>query len=396
MTTELHLGVVGLGRAAGLMIPALAAHPHVRLTAAADPLPEARARFEREFGGRSFPDAEALCASGDVDAVYIATPHAQHAPDVLAAARHGVHVIVEKPMALSLDDCRAMTAAAERAGIALIVGHTHAFDPPTVLMGKLIRSGEFGRLRTIVNLVYGNFLYRPRRPEELDSALGGGIMYNQVPHQLEIVQTLATAPLRSVRAVTGVWDPQRKTEGALAAFLTFADGAVAQLTYSGYDHFDSDELHYWIGESGEEKPHDGHAAARRALRPVLADPERERQLRADSGYGRRGTARGTARMHELHFGFLLASCERADLRPAPDGVTIYSDDGVRTLDCPPARIYPNKDPVIDELYDAVRNGVPPVHDGSWGTTTMTAALALVASAREGREIVLEPVTAGKP
>jgi len=392
---ELRLGAIGLGRAAGLMIPALAAHPHVRLVAAADPLPAARERFEREFGGRTYPDAAALCASGDVDAVYIATPHQQHAPDVLTAAAHGKHVIVEKPMALTVADCRSMTEAARRAGIALIVGHTHAFDPPTVLMGKLIRSGEFGRLRTIVNLVYTNFLYRPRRPEELDSSRGGGIMYNQVPHQIEIVQTLATAPLRSVRAVTGVWDPVRRTEGALAAFLTFTDGAVAQLTYSGYDHFDSDELHYWIGESGEEKPADRHGAARAALRPVLDDPARERQLRANMGYGGRGTMRSQGKGHESHFGFLLASCERADLRPAPDGVTIYADDGVRTIETPAARIYPNKDPVIDELYDAVANGVPPVHDGTWGTASMTAALALVESARTGDEVLLEPVVAGR-
>lgn len=391
MTTELRLGAIGLGRAAALMLPSLAAHPNVRLTAAADPHPEARARFEAEFGGATYADAEALCAGSDVDAVYIATPHALHAQNAIVAAGYGKHAIVEKPMALTLEDCRAMTAAARRAGTVLIVGHTHAFDSPVALMGRLIRSGEFGRLRTIVNLVYTNFLYRPRRPEELDSTRGGGIMYNQVPHQLEIVHTLATAPLRSVRAVTGVWDPQRRTEGAMSAFLTIADGAVAQLTYSGYDHFDSDELHYWIGESGEEKAHDRHGSARRALAGI--DPERERALRAGSGFGGRGLFRPEGTMHELHFGFLLASCENADLRPAPDGVTIYADDGVRTLECPRARVYPNKDPVIDELYDAVVNGVPAVHDGNWGTATMTAALALIESAATGREIQLDAALA---
>jgi len=389
--TELRLGAIGLGSAARLMIPSLVAHPHVRLVAAADPLPAARERFEREFGGRTFTDAEALCASGTVDAVYIATPHANHAPDVRTAARHGLHAIVEKPMALTIDDCRTMTQAAEDAGIALVIGHTQAFNPPHALMGKLIRSGEFGPLRQIVNFMYGNFLYRPRRPEELDSAQGGGIMYNQVPHQIEILLTLATAPLRSVRAVTGVWDPKRRTEGALAAFVTFADGAVAQLTYSGYDHFDSDELHYWVGESGDEKRGDEHGKARAALGSVIDRPEEERQLRAGFGYAGRGAMRAAGTMHEGHFGFLLASCERADLRPAPDGVTIYSDEGVRTIDLPTARSYPNRGAVIDELYEAAVNGVPPVHDGRWGTRSMTAVLALVESARTGNEIFLEEV-----
>jgi phthalate 4,5-cis-dihydrodiol dehydrogenase len=203
--------------------------------------------------------------------------------------------------------------------------------------------------------------------------------------------TLATAPIRSVRAVTGAWDPKRRTEGAMAAFVTLTDGAVAQLTYSGYDHFDTDELHYWVGESGDEKPGDEHGKARAGLRAVIDEPERERQLRAGFGYAGRGAMRPAGGGHEGHFGFLLASCERADLRPAPDGVTIYADDGVRTIDVPKARIYPNRGPVIDELYEAVVNGVAPIHDGRWGTRSMTAVLALVESARTGNEIFLEEV-----
>ncbi len=387
MPDELRLGIIGLGRAAGLMIPALTGHPHVRLTAAADPNPDARARFDAEFGGRSYAGAEALCASGHVDAVYIATPHQRHAADVLIAAAHGKHAIVEKPMALTLEDCRMMTDAARAAGTALIIGHTHAFDGPTTLMGRLISSGEFGRLRMIVNLVYTNFLYRPRRPEELDTAQGGGIMFNQAPHQLEILQTLTRSPLRSVRAVSGIWDPQRRTEGALAALLTYQDGTVAQITYSGYDHFDTDELTNWVGEGGEEKTTDGHGAARRALSAV-AGSAAERQLRIDSGYGGSGAVRGMGGMHEPHFGFLLASCEGADLRPAPDGVRIYSTHGVREVAAPPARVYPNKDAVIDELYAAAVLGVPSVHDGAWGTRTMTAAFALMESAQTGRDVAV--------
>lgn len=370
------------------MIPGLAGHPRVRLTAAAEPIESARRRFESEFGGRTFEDVESLCASGLVDAVYIATPHANHASAVEIAARYEKHIIVEKPMALTLADCRAMTAAAERAGVVLLVGHTHAFNPTTALMARLIRSGDFGRLRTIVNLVYTNWLYRPRSDQDLDSALGGGIMYNQVPHQIELVRALAPAPLESVRAVTGVWDPARRTEGALAAFLTFSDGAVAQLTYSGYDHFDSDEFHWWIGESGNEKPHDGHGAAHRA-HATLSDTEHERRMRVSMGYGARGAEFAGGAMHEPHFGFLLASCEGADLRPSTDGVMIYGADGVRELRTEPARVYPNKDGVIDEFYEAVVNGAPVVHDGRWGTATIAATLALVASARDGCEVRLD-------
>ncbi|HEY0395123.1 MAG TPA: Gfo/Idh/MocA family oxidoreductase [Candidatus Elarobacter sp.] len=393
----LRLGIVGLGRAAAQMLPGIAAHPHVVAAAGADPNPDARARFRADFGAPVFEDAEALCARGGVDAVYVATPHERHAADVAVAAAHGKHVIVEKPMALTVDDCRAMTAAAARAGVVLVVGPTHGTDPAIVRMRETIVGGELGRLRMIVNLAYGDFLYRPRRPDELDTARGGGIVYNQIPHQIEIARALDGGPLRSARAVAGAWDAARPTEGAMTALLEFEDGVAASLTYSGYDHFDSDELHWWTGELGNAKSRDAYAAARRALRAAGRDPEAESRMKAASGFAGRGATRlagGVA--HQPHFGFLLVSCERGDMRPSRDGVLVYGDDGVRELPLPAGRAYPNKSGVLDELYDAVAHGVAPVHDGAWGTETVAVALALLRSARERREIALGSVVHEAP
>jgi len=92
--------------------------------------------------------------------------------------------------------------------------------------------------------------------------------------------------------------------------------------------------------------------------------------------------------HQPHFGFLLVSCERGDMRPSRDGLLVYGDDGVRELPLPPGRAYPNTDRVLDELYDAVAHGIAPRHDGAWGTETVAATLALLTSARERREIML--------
>jgi phthalate 4,5-cis-dihydrodiol dehydrogenase len=383
----LRLGTIGLGRAAATMLPSLLAHPHVRLTAAADPNPAARERFEADFGGTTYATAEELCASPDVDAVYIATPHQYHCSDVLTAARHGKHAIVEKPMALTLEECRTMTDAAERSGIALVVGHSHGFNPSIVMIRELVASGEVGALRMMTNLVYTNFLYRPRRPEELDTAQGGGIMYNQIPHQLDMIRVIDGGPLESVHAVAGVWDPMRPTEGAMAALLTFRDGVVAALTYSGYDHFDTDEFHDWAGESGApRKP--SHGQQRRVLR-AFATPADEARGRAASGFSGTGAVRSAGPMHHPHFGLLIVSCEGADLRPSPSGVLVYDDDGVRELIAPEARAYPNKDGVIDELYAAVVRGAPPLHDGRWGTDTMIASLALLKSSAERRPVAID-------
>jgi phthalate 4,5-cis-dihydrodiol dehydrogenase len=382
----LRIGIVGLGRAASSMLPSILAHPGITLVAGADLRPEIRARFSSDYAVPTYDGIESMSARERLDAVYIATPHQRHAADVIHAAERGLHAIVEKPMALTLEDCRAMIDAVERAGTVLVVGHTHGFDPAIRRMREIIVGGELGRLRMMTNLVYTDFLYRPRRPEELDTSAGGGIMYNQVPHQIEIARALDGGPLRSVKAVTGVWDPARPTEGAMAALLDFESGATAVLIYSGYDRFDSDELAFWIAESGAEKPTPRYGAARAALRGL--SPEEEARAKAASGLGGRGirTADGVA--HQPHFGFLLVSCERGDLRPSADGVLIYDDAGRREVALPPGRAFPNKDNVVDELYDAVVHRTPALHDGRWGMATVAAMLALLESSRLRREVLV--------
>src|SRR6476646_7942899 len=100
---KLRVGVAGLGRAFLLMLPTLERHPNVRLVAAADPRAEARVRFAGDFGANVYASVEELCADTSVDAIYVATPHQYHARHVEMAAAAGKHVLVEKPMALSLD-----------------------------------------------------------------------------------------------------------------------------------------------------------------------------------------------------------------------------------------------------------------------------------------------------
>src|SRR3984957_11617067 len=116
MTAPLNLGVIGLGRAFTLMLPTFVADPRIRLVAATDPRLDARERFAQEFRAKVYEDAEALCADPDAKAVYIASPHQFHLAHVKCAASHGKHVLVEKPMALSVEDCREMIAAANDGG----------------------------------------------------------------------------------------------------------------------------------------------------------------------------------------------------------------------------------------------------------------------------------------
>src|SRR5438105_864069 len=130
-------------------------------------------------------------------------------------------------------------------------------------MRELVRGGELGPLQMMHTWYYNDWLYRPRLPEELDTALGGGVTFRQGAHQFDILRLLGGGLVRSVRAATGVWDPSRPTEGSHTAFLDFENGVVATAVYNGYDHFHTSELTYGIGAAGG--PHGPAGAAPRAL-----------------------------------------------------------------------------------------------------------------------------------
>jgi phthalate 4,5-cis-dihydrodiol dehydrogenase len=384
---QLRLGIAGLGRAFMLMLPTFVLHPAIRLVAAADPRPEAQQRFSEDFSARCYATVEELCDDPGVDAVYIASPHQHHAAHVAAAAAGGKHVLVEKPMALNLEDCRRMIDAARQAGVHLIVGHSHSFDQPYRRARELIASGAFGSVRMITACNFTDFLYRPRRPEELVTDEGGGVVFNQAAHQVDIVRLLGGGWVRSVRALTGSWDAARPTEGAYSALLSFDDGAFASLTYSGYAHFDTDEFCGWVGELGQRRDANVYGTVRKQLRSV-GGSEEEAALKNQRAYGARGSFPAIRTEQKLpnHFGLVVASCDHADLRPMPQGIMVYGNEARECLPLRPQDV-PRVE-VVDELLDAVMRGRQPLHSGEWGLATLEVCLAILQSAHEGREIRL--------
>lgn len=381
---KLRLGVAGLGRGFMMMLPAIAAYEGVVVVAAADPRAEARERFVAEFGGRAYPSVDAMCDDPAVDAVYLATPHQFHAENVVAAARRGKHMLVEKPVAITLAECDTMIDAAKEAGVVLLVGHSHSFDAPILRTRAMIESGAYGRVRMITAANFTDFLYRPRRPEELDTARGGGVVFSQGAHQVDVVRLLAGGRARSLRATTGAWDPARPTEGAYTAMMSFADGAFASLTYSGYAHFDSDEFCGWIGELGFPKDPERYGAAR-AQTGVPMPPEAEAALKTTRTYGSAGDSFAHPSAHN-HFGLIVVSCDRADLRPLPNGVFVYGNDAQHFETLPPP-VVPRVE-VLDEFCDAVAGRRIPVHTGEWAKATLEACLAILASSRAGTDVEL--------
>ncbi len=386
----LRFGIAGLGQAFASTLPEMLAHPHIEVVAGADFRREARDKFSIELGGKVYERVEELCADTEIDAVYVATPHQFHAEHSLRALEQGKHIILEKPMALTLEDCDAMIAEADRQAVKLLVGRgSHGFDATVLKMREIIRGGELGNLGMINSWLYGDFLYRPRTPEELDTSLGGGVIFNQGPHQIDMIRVLGGGLLRSVRAMTGIWDPARKSEGGIVAYLEFANGVPATMVYSGYDHFDTDEFHGWIGTYGYPKDPNHHGKARKSLKGLASTPEQEAALKASYGYGgtrkrERSMQADNSSSHSNHWGLMIVSCERGEMKQSVDGIRIYGDEGKKELILPPAK----DTGVMSEFYDCVANNRPLVRDGRWEKATLEVCLAILQSARERREVFL--------
>ena len=379
MAARIRIGIAGLGAAGCAFLPAIRGHAAFELAAVAEPVTETREAIASDTGAQSFADLPSMLSGAALDAVYIATPtemHPEHCALVFDAKKH---VLTEKPMAITLNQGHAMIEAAERAGVVLLVGHSHSYDLPIKRMREIVAGGALGRVRMINTWNFTDWIYRPRRPDELDSALGGGVTFRQGSHQFDIIRLLGGGLVRSVHATTFDWDVARRATGAHTVFMQFADGASATAVYNGYGYFSTMELIGDVTEWGFTLP-----LAKRP--PVLrsagsaADELAAKRKRA-------GSAIPADAPHQPHFGLTLVSCERGDIRQSPDGLFIYSDKGREEITL--ANDRSPRDLVLDEFANAIAGRAPAIHDGRWGLANLEICLAAVESSKSGKAIDLE-------
>jgi phthalate 4,5-cis-dihydrodiol dehydrogenase len=252
-------------------------------------------------------------------------------------------------------------------------------------------------------------MLNPRLPQEVNDDEGGGIVWRQMPHQIEAVRWLGGGVVRSVRASTGRWRPERPHgTGYAAAYLEFDDGTPVTLTYNAYGYFDTSELIEWGSDpgiqgrqqrrkqllSGEMDEPAGKEATRfGALVPGKEGPQIPWENQSRGEGGPRPNMPGNQ-------GVWIESCERGNIRTSPEGIYIYDDEGKREVKIARAEgagMMPFLESEPLELYNAVRQGQPMLHDGRWGMATAEVQWGILESARRREEIVLKhqtPVPAG--
>ncbi|MFO7906872.1 MAG: Gfo/Idh/MocA family protein [Planctomycetota bacterium] len=232
-------GIVGCGMIANFHARAVGDIPGASVVACYDAVPAAADRFAESNGCTAYHDIDKMLANSEVDVVTICTPSGAHMEPAVSAAQAGKHVIVEKPLEITLTRCDQIIKACDEANVVLSTIFPSRFHESSQLFKQAIDKGRFGRLT--IGDAYVKW-YRTqdyydsgqwRGTWELD---GGGALMNQAIHSVDLL-TWLMGPVREISARTATLAHERiEVEDVAMATLTFDNGAlgVIEATTAAY------------------------------------------------------------------------------------------------------------------------------------------------------------------
>ena len=225
----LRFGFVGCGRIAQRHADLLSKGQisGAVLAAVCDVRPERARAFGEKYGVPSYNDMRLMVEASALDVLVVLTPSGMHAEHVVSLAGYGKHIVVEKPMALTLDDADAMVNACDRAGVRLFVVKQNRFNVPVVKTREALEAGRFGKL------VMGTVRVRwCRRQDYYDQdswrgtwALDGGVLANQASHHVDLLEWMM-GPVESVFAKSITALVNIEAEDTAVVVLKFRNGAL--------------------------------------------------------------------------------------------------------------------------------------------------------------------------
>jgi predicted dehydrogenase len=278
----IRVGVVGVGNIAPYHLEAYLGLPQdCRVVALADIVAEKGPKAAQRFGLEvaCFDSHRKLLEEADVDLVDVCTPPSTHAEIAIDALDSGRHVLVEKPMAASLEECDAMLLAQRRSGKLLSVIAQNRFRTEMMRLKRLLSSGLAGK---VLHAQVDSFWWRGANYYDLWwrgtwEGEGGGCTLNHAVHHVDLLLWMMGAPAE-VRAIMGnLAHDNSEVEDLSAALLRFPDGALGQLTSSVVHHGQHQQLVFQAERARVSAPFECYAS--RALPNGF--PERDGQVEAE-------------------------------------------------------------------------------------------------------------------
>jgi predicted dehydrogenase len=219
---QLNIGVIGLGEIGAVHCDALMQIPQAKLLAVAD-IDEARAKqIAGQTGAQPYQDYKKLLARNDIDAVIIATPDHLHKEPCIAAARAGKHILVEKPLAMTLEDSNAILESVETANVKLMVGFTLRFFPQYQHAKTSIESGELGNVISLfarrTNLITQTHRLKGRT----------GVLFFLGIHDFDVLRWMVGAEAKEIYCVSAKHDQSAyDVEDETFTTIRFENGVIA-------------------------------------------------------------------------------------------------------------------------------------------------------------------------
>ncbi|MGB7157358.1 MAG: Gfo/Idh/MocA family oxidoreductase [Tepidisphaeraceae bacterium] len=230
MSDPIRYGIVGLGRAGwDIHVRELRPRADAKIVAVADPLAERRDQAAAEFGCKTYSSLAKLLKQDDVEVVVIATPSVSHAPDTKKALAAGKHVVVEKPMAMSVAEADAMIAASNAAGKKLFVHQNYRFRPEFTHLKETIDSGILGRIYQVRQTL---FSFVRRNDWQTLAKNGGGVLNNTCPHFIDQLLQLMGGHVTQVMGDLQQIASSGDVEDHVKAFLKCDNGCTADMEIS--------------------------------------------------------------------------------------------------------------------------------------------------------------------
>jgi UDP-N-acetylglucosamine 3-dehydrogenase len=224
----LRVGVVGVGVMGSNHARVLSELPGVKLIGVVDPDDKPRNRVAQALGCAAFTDLEAMLGAG-IDAAIIAAPTQLHREIALECARHGIHILVEKPIASTIEEGRAIVAAAQRAGVTLMAGHVERFNPAVQSLKKAIQDQN---ILSIAITRVGPF------PPRMSNV---GVVIDLAVHDIDLIRWFTDSEIVQIQPQTSSAIAARE-DIALLQFRT-ASGVLAHINTNWLTPFKARNIH---------------------------------------------------------------------------------------------------------------------------------------------------------